>query len=66
MTGNANGVKDGQSVLPGARRLPPRNIEGVKVIELGNVLTRSGSVLEVFRSDWKELSLSPRHVIWSR
>jgi dTDP-4-dehydrorhamnose 3,5-epimerase len=58
------GVKDKQSVLPGGRRVGSPNIQGVQIFELGNVLTRSGSVLEVFRTDWEVVKIQPRHVIW--
>ncbi len=47
-----DGIKDGISTRPdGGRALPPR-IDGVVIRELGNILTRSGWMSEVFRSDW--------------
>jgi dTDP-4-dehydrorhamnose 3,5-epimerase len=39
-------------------------IDGVIVRECKNVLTRSGTLLEVFRSDWPELSVVPAQVNW--
>lgn len=46
------GVKDEQTVLPGGARARPPAIDGVAILELGNVITRSGHLTEVFRADW--------------
>lgn len=49
----AAGTKDSLRVVAGGRRAAPPRIAGVRILELGNVLTRSGSMLELFRSDWE-------------
>jgi dTDP-4-dehydrorhamnose 3,5-epimerase len=58
------GAKDGQTVRPGGGRAAPPKIGGVRVIELGNVLTRSGWMAEVFRTDWPMLDAKPQQVNW--
>lgn len=60
----AAGAKDSQSVVAGGRRAAPPQIAGVRILELGNVLTRSGSMLELFRSDWEGIRITPRQVNW--
>lgn len=57
------GRKDPQTVTASGSRAQPFNISGVRVIPLNNVLTRSGAVTELFRTDWPELTITPRHVI---
>ncbi|MBB5753732.1 cupin domain-containing protein [Prosthecomicrobium pneumaticum] len=57
------GVKDPQSVRPDGSRATPFAIAGVRTIALHNVLTRSGVLTEILRTDWPELSIAPRHVI---
>ena len=52
MTATPGGWKDSQSTMPGGARSRPPAIEGVTVFELGNVLTRSGFMTEIFRADW--------------
>ena len=42
----------------------PPSIDGVRVIELGNILTRSGWMAEVFRSDWPGVAITPAQVNW--
>lgn len=58
------GERDPQSVRAGGKRAAAPNIEGVQLIELGNVLTRSGWMAEVFRADWNGISISPQQVNW--
>lgn len=58
------GMKDGQSVVPGGGRAAPPRIDGVSVVELGNVLTRSGWMTEVFRTDWPGVATEVRQVNW--
>jgi dTDP-4-dehydrorhamnose 3,5-epimerase len=61
---NSAGKRDSQSVLPGGRRAVPSKIAGVKIVELGNVLTRSGWMSEVFRKDWPEVEIAPQQINW--
>lgn len=46
------GKKDKQTVTKKGKRVHEPSIEGVRILELNNILTRSGSLLEVFRGDW--------------
>jgi len=57
------GKKDHQTVTATGARAQSFNIQGVRTIALNNVLTRSGAVTELFRTDWPEISIEPRHVI---
>lgn len=63
-SGSIVGKRDKQTVVAGGGRAALPKIAGVEIIELGNVLTRSGSLLEVFRSDWKGVDIVPQHVLW--
>jgi dTDP-4-dehydrorhamnose 3,5-epimerase len=56
--------KDRQTVTRAGDLAGQDLIDGVVVRELKNVLTRSGSLLEAFRSDWPELSIDPGQVNW--
>ncbi len=58
------GTKDGQSVVPGGGRAEPPRIDGVRIVDLGNVLTRSGWMTEVFRADWADVGITVRQVNW--
>jgi dTDP-4-dehydrorhamnose 3,5-epimerase len=58
------GVRDPQTVLPGGRRAAAPRIEGVRILELSNVLTRSGWMTEIFRGDWEGIAIAPRQVNW--
>lgn len=58
------GMKDVQSVAQGGGRLESTSIDGVSVVELRTVLTRSGSMLEAFRIDLPSVVISPRQVNW--
>ena len=56
-------IRDKQSVNPDGTPSSPFNIMGVKVLYLNNIITRSGSVTELYRSDWSELGIDPQHMI---
>ncbi len=58
------GTRDAQSVLPGGRRAEPPRIDGVRIVVLGNVLTRSGWMTEIFRTDWEGIGIQTRQVNW--
>lgn len=58
------GVRDPQTVLPGGAKAAPPAIYGVRMHELGNVITRSGFMTEVFRTDWPVVDISVRQVNW--
>ena len=61
---NLKGIKDPQTVVMGGGRARGPKISGVKIIELGNVLTRSGWMTELFRKDWPGISIEVRQVNW--
>ena len=58
------GERDKKSVVAGGKRAIPPSIHGVRILELGNVLTRSGWMAEVFRSDWEGIAITPAQVNW--
>lgn len=58
------GVKDSQTVLSGGARAGAAKIDGVKIHELGNVITRSGFMTEIFRTDWPVIGISVRQINW--
>jgi dTDP-4-dehydrorhamnose 3,5-epimerase len=58
------GKRDGQTVTQGGRRATPPKIAGVEIVELGTVLTRSGLLLELFRTDWDGARVAPHQVNW--
>ncbi len=58
------GVRDRQTVASGGVRWGAPRIAGVQIVELGNVLTRSGSLLELFRNDWSQAGFVPAQVNW--
>ena len=58
------GKRDEQTVVAGGKRAAPPKIDGVRIVELGNVLTRSGWMAEVFRTDWPEVQITVRQVTW--
>ena len=60
----STGTKDGQTVLADGRRASPPAIAGVAWVEINNVLTRSGVMAEVFRTDWPVAGISVRQVNW--
>jgi dTDP-4-dehydrorhamnose 3,5-epimerase len=58
------GVKDQQTVAPGGGRFAPSRITGVHIHELGNVITRSGFMTEIFRTDWPLTGITVRQINW--
>jgi dTDP-4-dehydrorhamnose 3,5-epimerase len=58
------GVKDPQTVTPTGSRANATRIDGVQIVELGNVITRSGFMTEVFRVDWPAIGISVRQINW--
>lgn len=56
--------RDPQSVTADGMRAGERVIDGVLVRECRNVLTRSGTLLEVLRQDWPELRIDPVQFNW--
>lgn len=58
------GERDPQTVTAGGGRAKAPNIFGVQVHELGNVLTRSGFMTEIFRTDWPAIGISVRQINW--
>ena len=58
------GAKDLRTVLPGGRRAAEPRIAGVRIHELGNVITRSGFMTEIFRTDWAVVGISVRQINW--
>lgn len=58
------GSKDPQTVSPGGARAFAPAIAGVVVHELGNVITRSGHMTEVFRTDWSVGGIAVQQVNW--
>jgi dTDP-4-dehydrorhamnose 3,5-epimerase len=58
------GTRDPQSVAAGGRRSAPPRIKDVEVLDLGNVMTRSGWMLEVFRADWPASPIAVQQVNW--
>ena len=51
-------------MLPGGAPARPPGIDGVVVQGLGNVLTRSGYMAEVFRTDWAAVKIAVAQVNW--
>ena len=58
------GKRDAQSASAGGARAKDPSIAGVRIFELGNVLTRSGFMTEIFRSDWPVTDITVRQVNW--
>src|SRR5688572_23825412 len=58
------GRKDPQADVPTGARATPPAIAGVQIRELGNVITRSGFMTEIFRVDWAGIDISVRQVNW--
>jgi dTDP-4-dehydrorhamnose 3,5-epimerase len=58
------GTRDQQTVAAGGARVTLPKIAGVQIVELGNVLTRSGSLLEIFRKDWPAIAIGVKQVNW--
>ena len=58
------GIPDTQTVVAGGSRSQPPSIDGVKIVELGNVMTKSGYMTELFRADWSEIGITAKQVNW--
>jgi dTDP-4-dehydrorhamnose 3,5-epimerase len=58
------GKKDSQTVVAGGSGAAPPKIAGVEIYELGNVMTRSGFMMEFFRTDWPFIKIAVRQVNW--
>lgn len=58
------GTKDPQTVSATGSRATPPKIAGVRIHELGNVITRSGFMTEIFRGDWPEIDVAVRQINW--
>ena len=58
------GIRDSQTVLPGGARSASPKIAAVFIHDLGNVITRSGFMTEVFRADWSVAGIAVRQVNW--
>jgi dTDP-4-dehydrorhamnose 3,5-epimerase len=59
------GVRDAQTAVSGGASSASPKIAGVIIHEVGNILTRSGSLTEVFRIDWPGLCIPVRQVNWA-
>jgi dTDP-4-dehydrorhamnose 3,5-epimerase len=59
-----HGARDTQTVVAGGGRAQPPRISGVQVVELGNVITRSGWMTELFRTDWPAVGIAVRQINW--
>jgi dTDP-4-dehydrorhamnose 3,5-epimerase len=57
-------TKDAQTVTTDGRIAGITTIAGVILREGRNVLTRSGSLLEVFVENWQEMTITPGQVNW--
>jgi dTDP-4-dehydrorhamnose 3,5-epimerase len=60
----SDATKDSQTVTSDGRAAGITTIAGVILREGRNVLTRSGSLLEVYRENWQELTMAPGQVNW--
>jgi dTDP-4-dehydrorhamnose 3,5-epimerase len=58
------GIKDTQTVVSGGAGAGSPGIAGVRIHELGNVITRSGFLTEIFRTDWPDVETQVQQVIW--
>ncbi len=58
------GQRDAQSAGPGGARFGRPKIEGVEIHEIGNILTRSGVMAEIFRADWPGFGIGVKQVNW--
>src|SRR5687767_11607712 len=57
-------TRDLQSVTADGQVVDSGLIDGVRLRPARSVLTRSGSLIEVFRSNWPDVSVSPGQVNW--
>jgi dTDP-4-dehydrorhamnose 3,5-epimerase len=60
--GRPIGRRDSQTVLANGRRAFAPNIAEVEITEIGNIITRSGWMAEVFRTDWPGHEITTRQV----
>ena len=60
-----SGTRDKQTVGVGGKRATPPGVAGVEILELANVLTRSGSMTELFRKDWAKVKIAPQQLNWN-
>jgi dTDP-4-dehydrorhamnose 3,5-epimerase len=58
------GSHDKQTVVPGGGMAYKPTIDGVQIYELGNVITRSGWLTEIFRTDWPIVGITAAQVTW--
>src|ERR1700723_965124 len=58
------GKQDEQTTLPNGQRASAPKIAGVRVLELGNILTRSGWMAEIFRTDWPGIEAVTQQINW--
>ena len=56
--------RDMQTVIAGGARFAPPEIDGVMIHEVGNILTRSGIMAEIFRKDWPGFDIGVQQVNW--
>jgi len=61
---STTGERDKQTVVSGGAAAHRPNITGVEVHALGNVLTRSGWMTEIFRRDWAFIGITVSQVNW--
>ena len=58
------GRKDSPAIASGGTPHDTAPILGVRIVELRNILTRSGLMVEVFRTDWADIGITVRQVNW--
>jgi dTDP-4-dehydrorhamnose 3,5-epimerase len=59
-----NARRDTQTSGPGGARFGKPAIDGVEIRDIGNILTRSGVMAEIFRNDWPGFAIDVRQVNW--
>jgi dTDP-4-dehydrorhamnose 3,5-epimerase len=57
-------ARSSTSVSNGGASTRPSSIAGVHIHELGNVMTRSGWLTELFRTDWPGVGIPVHQVTW--
>ena len=58
------GTKDSQTVSSRGVRAASPKVAGVLIHELGNIITRSGFMTELFRTDWPVIGITVRQINW--
>ncbi len=58
------GTKDEATTRPDGGRANAPRIHGMAVYELGNIITRSGFMTEIFREDWALADFPVRQINW--